>query len=73
MVAAGCLSEAPHLLAHPSAAAHAWVQGRLRQEAALSQVEEQRRSRDAVEAANAANLAKLAENDAMVRTYVWAQ
>ena len=41
-------------------------QSRLRQEAALSQVEEQRRSRDAVEAANAANLARLAENDAMV-------
>ena len=43
------------------------AQSQLRLEAALSQIEEQHKDREAVEAANAASLAKLAENDAMAR------
>ena len=42
------------------------VQSKVRKEAALSAVDEQRRNKEATEAENAANIAKMAEHEAAV-------
>lgn len=42
------------------------MQSKVRKEAALSAVDEQRRNKEATEAENAANIAKMAEHEAAV-------
>ena len=42
------------------------LQSKVRKEAALSAVDEQRRNKEATEAENAANIAKMAEHEAAV-------
>ena len=44
------------------------LQSKVRKEAALSAVDEQRRNKEATEAENAANIAKMAEHEAAVST-----
>ena len=46
------------------------LQSKVRKEAALSAVDEQRRNKEATEAENAANIAKMAEHEAAVCAFL---